>query len=104
LAASFCFSSTLLTAAQHREALRNHDVARLKQLLMQRLAWMDAAFEWDVLTNSAYWPLDYTALHWASTTDNAALLVALLDIVLKKSADVNTRTNNCVSLRYTSPP
>ena len=46
------------------------------------------------LPNSNYWPLGYTALHWASATDDAPMLDALLDIVLKKGADVNVRTNN----------
>ncbi len=75
-------------------ALQAHDAARVKKLLDAHPELMDARSEWGVLPNSNYWPLGYTALHWAAATDDALLLDALLDTVIKLGADVNVRTKS----------
>ena len=75
-------------------ALQQHDTARLKALLEAHPHLMDARTEWGVLPNSNYWPLGYTALHWAAATDDEPLLDLLLDSILRLDADVNVRTKN----------
>ena len=75
-------------------ALQQHDLARVKTLLAAHPELMDARSEWGVLPNSNYWPLGYTALHWAAATDDVPLLDALLGTVIKLGADVNVHTKN----------
>jgi F-type H+-transporting ATPase subunit beta len=75
-------------------ALQQHDAARVKALLKAHPELMDARTEWGVLPNTNYWPLGYTALHWAATTDDAKLLDVLLDGALANGADVNVRTKS----------
>ena len=66
-------------------ALKAHDLARVKDLLNQSPELMGAAFEWGVASEGYYWPVGYTAMHWAAATNDQALLEALL----QKGADVN---------------
>lgn len=75
-------------------ALQQHDVARIKKLLAAHPELMDARTEWGVLPNTNYWPLGYTALHWAAATDDAKLLGVLLDGAIANGADVNARTKS----------
>jgi F-type H+-transporting ATPase subunit beta len=75
-------------------ALQQHDAGKVKALLQQRPDLMDAKTEWGVLPNSNYWPLGYTALHWAAATDDAALLDVLIDGALANGADMNVRTRH----------
>ncbi len=74
--------------------LQARDAARAKKLLDVRPELMDVRTEWGVLPNSNYWPLGYTALHWAGATDDVPLLDVLLSAITKSGADVNARTNN----------
>lgn len=75
-------------------ALQQHDAGKVKALLRQRPDLMDAKTEWGMLPNSNYWPLGYTALHWAAATDDTALLDALIDGAIANGADVNVRTRH----------
>jgi RNA polymerase sigma factor (sigma-70 family) len=75
-------------------ALQQHDAGKVKALLKQHPDLMDAKTEWGVLPNSNYWPLGYTALHWAAATDDTALLDVLIDGALANGADVNVRTRH----------
>jgi F-type H+-transporting ATPase subunit beta len=75
-------------------ALQQHDATRVKALLRAHPELMDARTEWGVLPNTNYWPLGYTALHWAAATDDAKLLDALLEGALANGADVNVRTKS----------
>jgi len=75
-------------------ALQQHDAMRVRALLKAHPELMDARTEWGVLPNTNYWPLGYTALHWATATDDAKLLDALLEGALANGADVNVRTKS----------
>ncbi|MCL5996613.1 MAG: sigma-70 family RNA polymerase sigma factor [Chloroflexi bacterium] len=66
-------------------ALKAHDLARVQRLLDQSPELMGAAFEWGVASEGYYWPLGYTAMHWAAATNDQALLKALLE----RGAEVN---------------
>ncbi len=72
-------------------ALQQHDAGKVKSLLRAAPDLMDAKTEWGMLPNSNYWPLGYTALHWAAATDDGALLNVLIDGALANGADVNVR-------------
>jgi F-type H+-transporting ATPase subunit beta len=75
-------------------ALQQHDAGKVKSLLKQQPDLMDAKTEWGLLPNSNYWPLGYTALHWAAATDDTALLDVLIDGAIANGADVNVRTRH----------
>lgn len=75
-------------------ALQQHDAGKVKSLLRQHPELMVVKTEWGVLPNSNYWPLGYTALHWAAATDDTALLDVLIDGAIANGADVNVGTRN----------
>jgi F-type H+-transporting ATPase subunit beta len=84
----------LVIKTQFFIALQQHDAGKVKSLLRQRPDLMDAKTEWGMLPNSNYWPLGYTALHWAAATDDTALLDVLIDGAIANGTDVNVRTRN----------
>lgn len=75
-------------------ALQQHDAGKVKSLLRQHPDLMVVKTEWGVLPNSNYWPLGYTALHWAAATDDTALLDVLIDGTIANGADVNVGTRH----------
>ncbi len=75
-------------------ALQQHDAGKVKMLLRQHPDLMGVKTEWGMLPNSNYWPLGYTALHWAAATDDTALLDVLIDGAIANGADVNVMTRN----------
>jgi len=82
------------TKLQFYAALQQHDVVGVKALLATYPLLMDLRTEWGVLPNSNYWPIGYTALHWAAATGDAPLLDVLLEAVIRLGADVNVRTRS----------
>lgn len=66
-------------------ALRARDAARVRQLARKAPALLQTFTEWADFDNHVYWPLGYTALHYAVAIDDAALA----DALLAAGADVN---------------
>lgn len=81
-------SASAPTTAQRVEfflALQARDAARVRQLAQQTPALLGAFTEWADLENRNYWPLGYTALHYAVGIGDAALA----DALIAAGADVN---------------
>lgn len=66
-------------------ALQAHDAARVEQLAHRAPALLSAFTEWAELDNSNYWPLGYTALHYAVGVGDTHLT----DTLIAAGADVN---------------
>lgn len=69
-------------------ALQARDAKRAGELARQAPALLGTFTEWAELENSNYWPLGYTALHYAVGVGDAALAEALI----AAGADVNAPT------------
>ena len=67
-------------------ALQARDAARVRQLAQQTPALLSAFTQWADLENCNYWPLGYTALHYAVGIGDAALA----DALIAAGADVNS--------------
>lgn len=69
-------------------ALQARDAKRAGELARQTPALLGTFTEWAELENSNYWPLGYTALHYAVGVGDAALA----DALIAAGADVNAPT------------
>lgn len=71
-------------------ALRARDVNEVRALAQAHRELLDARTEWAELDNSNYWPLGYTALHYAVAVGDRSLVDALIRV----GADVNALTKS----------
>lgn len=71
-------------------ALRTRDAAQVRQLAQAHRELLGAYTEWAELENSNYWPLGYTALHYAVAIGDTQLV----DALIVAGADVNALTRN----------
>ncbi len=71
-------------------ALRARDAARVRELAQTHRELLGAYTEWAELENANYWPLGYTALHYAVAIGDSQLV----DTLIMAGADVNALTRN----------
>ena len=83
-------TSELNQRVQFFLALRARDAKRIKQLAKANPELLQARTEYAELDNTNYWPLGYTALHYAVAVGDMALTEALIS----SQADVNAMTKN----------
>jgi RNA polymerase sigma factor (sigma-70 family) len=83
-------NSTLPARVRFFLALRERDVATVKQLAGAQPNLLAAHIEWAESEHNHYWPVGYRALHYACAVGNLPMVQALIDA----GADINALTKH----------